>query len=68
VGLSGDGVAAVGDNYDILGGAICGLFLVVGVASILYRRHELRRRLAETCALEPVSDVEQARDGSGDGG
>ena len=29
-----DGVAAVGDNYDIVGGVICGSFVVVGVGAV----------------------------------
>lgn len=31
-----DGVAVAGDNYDVIGGSICGLFLVVGVAAIFF--------------------------------
>ncbi|KAH7329497.1 Ni2+-Co2+ transporter transition metal uptake transporter [Stachybotrys elegans] len=30
-----DGVSAIGDNFDIIGGSICGVFVVVGVGSIL---------------------------------
>ena len=39
-----DGVEAIGDHYDVVGGAICGLFLVAGVASIVYRRYTLRSK------------------------
>jgi len=48
-----DGVGAIGDHYDIIGGSICGLFLLVGIASFLvyrpWRRRIERRhaRLAE---------------------
>ncbi|CAG9944040.1 unnamed protein product [Clonostachys rosea f. rosea IK726] len=42
-----DGVEAIGDNFDIIGGSICGVFLVVGVGSILlykpWRRSVERR-------------------------
>ncbi|KAG5990973.1 hypothetical protein E4U43_004151 [Claviceps pusilla] len=38
-----DGVAAVGDHFDILGGSICGLFLLVGVVSMLLYRPWRRR-------------------------
>jgi high-affinity nickel-transport protein len=31
-----DGVAVAGDHYDVIGGSICGLFLVVGVAAIFF--------------------------------
>ncbi|KAK7740462.1 hypothetical protein SLS53_005304 [Cytospora paraplurivora] len=30
-----DGVSAIGDNFEIIGGSICGLFLVVGAGSVL---------------------------------
>ncbi|KAK4123140.1 NicO-domain-containing protein [Parathielavia appendiculata] len=33
-----EGVGAIGDYYDIIGGCICGLFLVVGVGSVLIYR------------------------------
>jgi nickel/cobalt transporter (NiCoT) family protein len=44
-----DGVAVVGDDYEIIGGAICGSFIVVGATSVLCykpwrRRVEERRR------------------------
>jgi high-affinity nickel-transport protein len=42
-----DGVNTVGDNFDIIGGAICGSFVVFGILSvILYRpwRHRVDRR------------------------
>ncbi|GAB0135283.1 hypothetical protein EsDP_00003626 [Epichloe bromicola] len=39
-----DGVSAIGDHFDIIGGSICGVFLLVGiVAVILYR--PWRRRM-----------------------
>lgn len=43
-----DGVGAVGDHFEIIGGSICGLFLVVGLGSVLvyrpWRRRMDRRR------------------------
>jgi nickel/cobalt transporter (NiCoT) family protein len=47
-----DGVAAAGDDYEIIGGAICGSFIVVGAASVLCykpwrRRVEERRRVRD---------------------
>jgi high-affinity nickel-transport protein len=30
-----DGVATAGDYYDVIGGSICGLFLVVGIGAVL---------------------------------
>lgn len=42
-----DGVSAIGDNFDIIGGSICGIFLVVGVGSILVYR-PWRRRVERT--------------------
>ncbi|KAJ4313927.1 hypothetical protein N0V84_009169 [Fusarium piperis] len=38
-----DGVSAVGDHFDIIGGSICGVFLVVGLGSILVYRPWRRR-------------------------
>ncbi|KZZ91808.1 high affinity nickel transport protein nic1 [Moelleriella libera RCEF 2490] len=42
-----DGVSAIGDHFDIIGGSICGVFLLVGIVSmILYRpwRRRMDRR------------------------
>jgi high-affinity nickel-transport protein len=33
-----EGVGAIGDYYDIIGGCICGLFLLVGVGSVIVYR------------------------------
>ncbi|KAG5957758.1 hypothetical protein E4U58_005687 [Claviceps cyperi] len=38
-----DGVSAIGDHFDIIGGSICGLFLLVGVLSMLLYRPWRRR-------------------------
>jgi high-affinity nickel-transport protein len=38
-----DGVSAIGDHFDVIGGSICGLFLVVGLGSILIYRPWRRR-------------------------
>ncbi|KAL2164003.1 hypothetical protein VTH06DRAFT_3217 [Thermothelomyces fergusii] len=38
-----DGVGAIGDHYDIIGGCICGLFLLVGLGSVLIYRPWRRR-------------------------
>ncbi|KAK3295400.1 high-affinity nickel-transport protein-domain-containing protein [Chaetomium fimeti] len=38
-----EGVGAIGDYYDIIGGCICGLFLLVGVGSVLVYRPWRRR-------------------------
>ena len=54
-----DGVAAAGDDYEILGGSICGAFIVVGLVSVICykpwrRRIERKRglRLAEVAAAQ----------------
>jgi nickel/cobalt transporter (NiCoT) family protein len=53
-----DGVSAIGDNFEIIGGSICGLFLVVGVGSVIvykpWRRSMERRRVQRI----PSDDVE----------
>ncbi len=38
-----DGVGVIGDNFDIIGGSICGLFLIVGIGSVLVYRPWRRR-------------------------
>lgn len=38
-----DGVNAVGDHYDIIGGAICGAFVVIGGLSVLCYKPWRRR-------------------------
>ncbi len=45
-----DGLDALGEKWDIVGGSICGLFLVVGVGSMIayrpWKRRMERRRMA----------------------
>jgi nickel/cobalt transporter (NiCoT) family protein len=45
-----DGVEAIGEHFDVIGGSICGLFLVVGIGSVIvyrpWRRKMDRRNLA----------------------
>ena len=38
-----DGVGTAGDNYDIIGGGVCGSFIVVGGLSVLFYRPWRRR-------------------------
>ncbi|KAK4233968.1 high-affinity nickel transport protein nic1 [Achaetomium macrosporum] len=48
-----DGVSEIGEYYDVIGGCICGLFLLVGVGSVLvYRpwRRRMERRAARHAA------------------
>ncbi|PNY29790.1 Nickel/cobalt efflux system [Tolypocladium capitatum] len=51
-----DGVSAIGDHFDIIGGSICGMFVVVGLGSILvyrpWRRRMDRRRQGLTAEEE----------------
>lgn len=46
-----DGVAAIGDNFDIIGGSICGVFVVVGLGSIVVYRPWRRRMDRKVQAL-----------------
>ncbi|OTA02457.1 high affinity nickel permease [Trichoderma parareesei] len=45
-----DGVSAVGDHFDIIGASICGVFVVVGIGSVVvygpWRRRMERRNMA----------------------
>ncbi|KPM42609.1 hypothetical protein AK830_g3908 [Neonectria ditissima] len=51
-----DGVSAIGDHFDIIGGSICGVFVVVGLGSIIvykpWRRHVERRNQALASAVD----------------
>ena len=63
-----DGVAAAGDDYEIIGGSICGSFIVVGAVSVLCykpwrRRVEERRRARdEMNGINPDSPEEEDGD------
>ena len=46
-----DGVEAIGEHFDIIGGSICGLFVVAGVASVLAYRPWRRRMERRTGGL-----------------
>lgn len=48
-----NGVVAIGNNFDIIGGSICGLFLLAGVGSVLIYR-PWRRRMDRISGTEPV--------------
>lgn len=65
-----DGVAASGDHYDIIGGEICGTFVVVGLMSVrLYRpwRRWIDRRRGGVVSVEDreVDDVSDGEEGQG---
>ncbi|KAK7427197.1 hypothetical protein QQZ08_006310 [Neonectria magnoliae] len=56
-----DGVSAIGDHFDIIGGSICGVFVVVGLGSIIVykpwrRRVERRNRALASAADEGLED------------
>ncbi|KAI1771298.1 NicO-domain-containing protein [Hypoxylon cercidicola] len=58
-----DGLDAVGEHFDVIGGSICGLFLVVGLGSVAAygpwrRRVERRRRIAIASGSLPSDDAE----------
>ncbi|RYP63668.1 hypothetical protein DL771_009156 [Monosporascus sp. 5C6A] len=60
-----DGLSATSDHFEIIGGSICGLFLLVGVVSVLVykpwrRRMESRRiqRVPETDSDGPFRDAQ----------
>lgn len=58
-----DGVSAIGDHFDIIGGSICGLFLVVGLASIAVYRPWRRRMNRQRQALVRAGDEDIEDDG-----
>lgn len=51
-----DGVEAIGDNFEIIGGSICGLFLIVGLGSVLVYR-PWRRRVDRGAMLSASPDA-----------
>jgi len=50
-----DGVDAIGENYDIIGGCICGVFVVVGLGSILVYK-PWRRKMDKKTGNRVVGD------------
>lgn len=50
-----DGVEAIGENFEIIGGSICGLFLVVGLGSVLVYK-PWRRRMDRNSLVPHVDD------------
>lgn len=56
-----EGVAAIGDNFEIIGGSICGVFLLVGVGSVVVYR-PWRKRMDRNRALLQQSDPEGERE------
>jgi len=55
-----DGVEAIGDNFEIIGGSICGVFLLVGIGSVLvyrpWRKRIERRLLVAVPSQSPAPD------------
>ncbi|ROT38157.1 hypothetical protein SODALDRAFT_360496 [Sodiomyces alkalinus F11] len=57
-----DGVEAIGDHFDIIGASICGLFLVIGIGSVLvYRpwRARLDKASREQVGVSPPSNEDE---------
>ncbi|KAK3302636.1 high-affinity nickel-transport protein-domain-containing protein [Chaetomium strumarium] len=60
-----DGVSEIGEYYDVIGGCICGLFLLVGLGSVLvYRpwRRRMERRAASRAAEGQITPEPQSPD------
>lgn len=53
-----DGVAVAGDNYDIIGGAICGSFVFFGVLSFVLYKPWRRRVDAKRDRLRRAADID----------
>ena len=57
-----DGVNTVGDNFDIIGGAICGSFVVFGILSVIlyrpWRQRVDRRRRRATIEGSELQDID----------
>jgi high-affinity nickel-transport protein len=57
-----DGVNSVGDNFDIVGGSICGAFVIFGILSVImyrpWRRRVDRRRRRAAIEGEELQDID----------
>jgi nickel/cobalt transporter (NiCoT) family protein len=53
-----DGVGVIGDHFEIIGGSICGLFLVIGLGSVLVYKPWRRRMEVRRVQTLQVEDVE----------
>ncbi|TDZ40719.1 High-affinity nickel transport protein nic1 [Colletotrichum trifolii] len=54
-----DGVDAIGEHFDIIGGSICGLFVIVGLGSVvIYRpwRARMDRKIQERASRVPAEE------------
>jgi high-affinity nickel-transport protein len=57
-----DGVSVIGEHFDVIGGSICGLFVVVGLGSVVvYRpwRRRMDRTVVTRAQVVPSDDVEE---------
>lgn len=52
-----DGVGAIGDHFEIIGGSICGLFLLVGIGSVFVYKPWRRRMDRRNGAMTPDGEV-----------
>ncbi|KAF7519000.1 hypothetical protein G7054_g13246 [Neopestalotiopsis clavispora] len=55
-----DGVSAIGDHFEIIGGCICGLFLVAGIGSVVIYK-PWRRRIEQRRVHRVASHDEEDR-------
>ncbi|KAK0717768.1 high-affinity nickel-transport protein-domain-containing protein [Lasiosphaeria miniovina] len=53
-----DGVAAIGDHYDVIGGSICGVFVLAGLGSVIVYR-PWRRRIERKAARQLLDGGEE---------
>ncbi|KOS22146.1 High-affinity nickel transport protein nic1 [Escovopsis weberi] len=58
-----DGVSAIGDHFDIIGGSICGVFVVVGLASVMV--YPVWRRRVEKGRVRGTATASMERTASG---
>ena len=61
-----DGVSAIGHHFDIIGGSICGLFVVVGLGSVLVYR-PWRKRMDRRVVEEPEGQLSGESEPPSDG-
>ena len=60
------GVEVAGDHYDIIGGAICGSFIVFGALSVVLYRPWRRRVDRRRNVAIPIEDIDHGLDGEND--
>ncbi|KAM0324414.1 hypothetical protein ACHAQA_008196 [Verticillium albo-atrum] len=58
-----DGIEAIGDNFDVIGASICGLFVIIGIGSVVVYRPWRRRAERQGHHHPAATHVNEEEDG-----